>query len=628
MTIIAVDIECSYGPMRPCDKGFYLVCVGIVDLSGKEQVFWFDHAEVQEDWVANMSAVRSIIEEADTVIAHNLKYDMTLLRNYDISFENQQLWCTMVTEYLLSGHDKTRTYGLDAVSDHHGLGRKLDKVRKMWDMGIETYDIPKDLIEEYVLQDCNLALELYKEQVKDPEMQHINKVHKLQMEFQLCLSDMELYGFKFDADKAHKIVKELDLQKMEMELQILEMAKTPNANVGSGQQLSAILFGGILKTEGTEWVIKELKSKPESRYYEKRVTFEEEIPGLGFKTPKKMLLNGYYPTDKATLEGLRARSPAQKEVKHTLLSYSVLKKARETLKGKEGKGLINKIGVDGMIHPHLNMAVTATGRLSSSDPNSQNLPRLGTSPVKRCIIPFFDGIMQGDLSQVEWRGGAELSQDQEMMHEINSGIDQHNRACVELMLLELTKENRNFAKIFNFRMIYGGSGYGFYKDHKMPNFTLTQWNRIVKEFCEKYWGLTDWQDKNIETVYKEGQLRIKTGRRFVFQRNENYEYNERQVKNFPVQGVAGGDILPLAAVVVRRGMKKSGLKSRMILTVHDALAFDYVEAEKERLYTLVSYVFKNLVGYIKSYFGIEWDTALAGEIEAGPNYAELKEISY
>jgi len=624
----SIDIETAYGPNRFYDKGFYLTCIGITDNFGKKEVFWFDHKDNHEPWDESLKRVRYLIETADTIVAHNLKYDMTVLRGYGISFENQELWCTMVTEYLLSGQDtRNRSFSLDACATHRGLGTKIDKVKELWSMGVQTYDINQELLHEYVLHDCDLAMGLYEVQSKDPEYQYIKKVHKLQMEFQLSLSDIELYGFKLDVHKAKGYVEQFDNEIKNTTDRMKEIVGDPHINIGSDSQRSAILFGGALKTEWREWHIQTLKTKRESKYYKKRYTDEYRYEGLGFTPIGKKNKKGNFPVDKNTLEDLRARTPIQKEVKSLLLEYSVVKKARETLLGKDDKGLINKIGTDGHVHSNMNMAVTATGRLSSSDPNNQNIPRGSTSPLKKCIIPYYDGILQADLSQKEWRGAAESSQDEVMIHEINSGIDQHNAACVDLMELELNKANRTHAKIFNFRMIYGGSAYGYYRDGKMPNFPLYKWDKIVADFCEKYSGLTEWQERNIESVYKNnGTLRIMTGRKFVFERDKDYAYKERAIKNYPVQGLAGGDILPLLVVVIRRGLKANGFKSRMILSVHDSIVFDYLKEEYERLVNLVSQVFKDLTSYIKAYYGIPWRTNLAGELEAGPNYGALEKI--
>jgi DNA polymerase-1 len=628
MKVIAIDIEHSYGPMRPYEDGFYMSCVGITYLHGPAYVFWFDHKDHQNDWRDQFEAVRSHVEEADIIVAHNLKHDMTILRHYGISFEKQALWCTMVTEYLLSGQDvRNRTFSLDAVAKHYEIGLKLDKVKAMWESGTDTYDIPEELLTEYVISDCQLALDIYQRQVNHPEMQYIEKVHTLQMEFTLSLSDMELNGFKFDTDKAESIVESLDIQMTEMKTELKHICKQPHINIGSAQQRSALLFGGELKTSWTEWTIQTLKTKPESKYYEKKFETTTKFEGLGFDPPKTVRADGYYSADKSTIESLRCRTKTQRRVKSLLLDYSVVKKARETLLGRGDKGLVNKVRSDGCIHPNLNQAVTATGRLSSSDPNSQNMPRGSTSPLKKCIVPKFDLLCQADLSQIEWRGAMELSEDEVGLHEVNSGIDQHAEACTnpKLMNLPLTKDNRTDAKIFNFRMIYGGSPYGFYMDHKMPNFPLKRWQQIVDGFEGKYHGLTDWQNRNIRHVMRHGCLLIKTGRKFVFNR-VGHEYNERQIKNYPVQGLAGGDILPLVCVVLRRGLIKYNLKSQLILTVHDSIVLDILLEEKDIIIKLINNILNNLVNYIINYYNISWSANLAGEIEIGPTYADLKGV--
>jgi DNA polymerase-1 len=315
-----------------------------------------------------------------------------------------------------------------------------------------------------------------------------------------------------------------------------------------------------------------------------------------------------------------------------LLEYSNVKKVVSTLwSPNPKKGLLNKLGVDRHIHPNLNQTVTATGRLSSSDPNSQNMPRGNTSPIKECIIPAYDGIMEVDLSQIEWRVAAELSADQEMLREINNGIDQHTATCTDLMELPYSKENRTDAKIFNFRMIYGGTPYGFYMDSKMPKFTLKKWEAVFRNFYAKYWGLEDWQNRNIGEVMREGVLTTITGRRFTFHKTLRKEgidvYNERQIKNYPVQGIAGGDILPLLAVIIRRGLHAAGLESRLILTVHDSIIIDYVDTERERVTKLCSIVVNNLREYVERYFDIKWFSSLGGEIEIGPNWGSMEEVA-
>ena len=125
-------------------------------------------------------------------------------------------------------------------------------------------------------------------------------------------------------------------------------------------------------------------------------------------------------------------------------------------------------------------------------------------------------IVDADLAQIEWRCAAFLSQDPVMIEEINNGVDQHAAACVDLMELPLTKDNRTDAKIFNFRMIYGGSPYSFFMDYKMPDFSQAKWQGVYDAFYKKYHGLNDWHEQLMRDVYaNKGVITIPTGRRFI-----------------------------------------------------------------------------------------------------------------
>jgi DNA polymerase-1 len=362
--------------------------------------------------------------------------------------------------------------------------------------------------------------------------------------------------------------------------------------------------------------------------------YDISIPGLGFvplaktETAKSTEARRYYKVDKDTLPFLRTNTKVQKAVIKLLLKQSKLAKIVSTFWNSEkGTGLMSKVGVDGRLHTNYNQTITATGRLSSSDPNSQNLPRSGTSPIKKCIIPRFDGIENADLSQIEWRVPAQLSGCPVMFKEISSGVDQHSAACTKLMKLPLNKLNRFYAKTFNFRMIYGGTEYGFHKDPHMPALGLKKWGQVVKDFFTKYHGLKSWHDKIIKHVINgDGTYVLPTGRKFKYYLMDNGKYNERTIKNYPIQGMAGGDILPLCAVIIWREMKKRGMKSIPILTVHDSIVFDVIESEKIELADLCMYVFTHLPQYIKLYWGYNWVVPLTGEVEYGPDYGTQERI--
>jgi DNA polymerase I-like protein with 3'-5' exonuclease and polymerase domains len=615
--------------------------VGGVNDKGESWVWWFDHAEneveTRKSFKDNFKEIQEQIDAHDIIVVHNLKHDMSILRScttfsnnsYGINFENVHVYCTMVAEFITNGQDKHLKYNLNDTAIRHGLSPKLDKVKTgYWDFGIDTYDVPAHLLEEYVLDDCRLALDIYKAQqpiIKEQKQQRLIDLH---MEFTRSLSDMEINGLFFDTKRAEEIVAEYSTIADEYEKEFKELCNEPDLNMNSNQQLHPIIYGGTLVTWHKEWVVKEYKTVPYSEYGEKNIRTERETDGFGFK-PRlpiwQMKDKSKWKVDEPSLQNLPCSNAPQRKAKKILLAHRKAQKVVETLKGaKKTAGLLNKVATDGKIHTELNQCIAGTGRLTSSNPNQQNMPRGATSPIKECIIASLDFIMQYDLSQIEWRAAAFLSQDETMMHEVNSGIDQHSAACVDLMEQKLTKENRFYAKIFNFRMIYDGTFFGFWRDRKMPNFSKQKWIDIIERFWDKYFGLRKYIDKNVDEVYRTKRLKIFTGRFFKFRRTKRGEYNTSQIANYPVQGLAGGDILPLLTVVIRRGMRKLNLKSKMILTVHDSIVFDVSKDEVDKLASLCIKVGELLPKYIENYFGMPWNVKLAGEVEIGKTYGSIR----
>jgi DNA polymerase-1 len=646
MKILTLDTEHSYGIMRPWEDGFYLSCIsyhwirdGISD--SEASILWVFHTEVESlPMPPIMAQVQRLVDEADIVVGHNLKHDLNVLRYYGIDFENTRLWCTMLVEYLLAGQDSTRSWGLDDICEFRGLGTKDGTIAELWNKGMETYDIPKEWLEKYAKKDVDLTATLYLAQKQEVQEKGVEPLVDLQNEFTMSLSDMEMNGFGFNVEKAEELYDSYTKASKRVHEELIEIFGEPRLNLGSGPQLSAALFGGSVEVSSTAWVTKTLKTKPETRYYEK--TYKEMVSLQGiFPVPvgSETKREGVYSTDRQTIDALPQNTSARRKVKESLLFLSSTDKVRETLRGKKNDtGLISKT-IRGVIHPRFNQCVTSTGRLSSSDPNAQNLPRGSTSPIKMCITSLLGKLLQFDLSQIEWRVAAWLSQDRTMMEELRNGIDQHAAACVDILGLPFTnkhdpesKINRDYTKVFNFRMIYGGTSHGFFSDNKMPPFSKSRWRTIVNDFFNKYQGLKEWQDENVKSALVSGELSMLTGRRFRFNkskfRNGSLEYNERQFKNYPVQGIAGGDILPLVAVLIRRGLRSSGLRSRLILTVHDSIVLDCPLDEIKRVAKLCYLIAQNLHTTISNYFGIDWNVKLDGECEIGTNYGDLKEITY
>ena len=238
-------------------------------------------------------------------------------------------------------------------------------------------------------------------------------------------------------------------------------------------------------------------------------------------------------------------------------------------------------------------------------------------------------ILDADLSQIEWRNAAWLSQDATMIAEISNGVDQHAAACTELMGLKLTKGNRQDAKIFNFRMIYAdenSAAWAFHYDPVMPKFSLRKWEKIVTNFFDKYSGLLEWHKQILQEVYKSGgYLSGPTGLTWQFEKqnkkNGPRDYNKGQIYNYPVQGISA-QVLKLASIQALN--KTKDLDAKLIMMVHDSLIWDVVKKDLDKLANRSYNIFIGLPTSLSKFFNIDFNVPLTGEIKVGPSWGTMK----
>jgi len=463
MNVVCIDTEHSSGIYNPWEPNFYLTCVGVYgqkDGEEYEDIIWLDHKE-EKRTDRGMGILQAYIDDADVVVMHNAKHDVVVLWGFGIRFDNAVIWCTQVADYLLEGQNKKYRYNLNAVADRYNLGQKHDEIKDMWDAGIQTYDIPSYLLGPYCIQDCKLTLEIYQRQAAkaNPKLLKLIELHN---EYTFALAEMEYTGLFVSKEQIEEIVQEYSEKANELRNKILkDVPHADKINLNSPQQLSALLYGGILKLSWLEWKVREYKTVPHSTYKETLCKEDVSFGGLGFTPAKKHLKDdGYYKVDKYTIESLNAKNQHLRNIKKWLVEYSRYAQVLKSLRSEDyKKGLWAHIQADGKIHPTFNQTVTANGRLSSSNPNAQNFPRGNTSPIKKIFVSALGKFVQVDLSQIEWRDAAWLSQDPVMIQEINDGVDQHIATVINLMELEFiskkdpkSKQNRDRAKVFNFRI--------------------------------------------------------------------------------------------------------------------------------------------------------------------------------
>ena len=491
-------------------------------------------------------------------IGQNIKYDMMVLANYDIHLEGK-MFDTMIAHYILAPelrHNmdylaevylKYKTIHIDALI---GSGKKQ---RSMSELD------PKEVY-EYAAEDADVTLKL--KNILEKEL-HEKGLYQLFEEVEMplvpVLARMEMNGARIDEASLAETSKVFTERMEAIERDIREVAGQ-ELNISSPRQIGELLFDQL-----------KIDSKP------------------------KKTKTGQYVTDEATLLALKSKHPVVEKI----LDYRGYKKLLSTYIDALPQ-LVNPR--TGHIHTSYNQAVTATGRLSSSNPNLQNIPIRDENgkEVRKAFIPdegelFFSA----DYSQIELRLMAHLSQDKNMVEDFNSGHDIHQATAAKIFKVpieEVTSTMRRKAKTANFGIIYGISAFGLAERMEVSRGEARQ---LIDDYFATYPGVKEYMDKSIEKARQLGYTQTLLGRRCqlpdINSRNAVVRgYAERNAINAPIQGTAA-DIIKVAMIRIDKRMREEGLKSKMILQVHDELNFSVVPAEKEQLQALVINEMQNAI---------------------------------
>ena len=693
MNIGVLDVETSAKPiLHPWMKESYLSTIGL-------RMYLQDGGTYYREWVWYHGERPGITEEdrlqitfelqeeidkigpAGFLVGHNIKFDANWVKWFNVDLSRTPLWCTMLTDFMLSGQDKTLPQDLSSCCERRQIAVKTDVVKTYWDAGRNTHEIPLKILLPYQKNDIDITAQLFKAQYV--QLKRHTALMKLVNVRNQCLhvvTDIEINGMTMDRAVAEGHVdffqKELEMSNSEL----LTYFGYPDVNLESGPELSACLFGGKLKRERFEAelytrnctlkepynftyssgknkgltvvkyknrVLRELTSK------RKRIDYEIAVTGIGFNPDPKTEgkdrdgnPSGVFQTNKNILKLLPCnskggtKSGTKRRVLELLLHRSKIAQFCHTFVGtKEDSGLfyLQDLNLDGLLHPSYNQTVAATGRFTSSNPNGQNFSRSKededgfSNPLKQCFISFRKGglIVVIDLSQLEWRMAAWLSQDPTAMQEIIDGVDCHLDNAIRFFG---DAKYRQAAKIFTFRLLYGGSAYAFFMDPLMPNFTQKRWAEIVRQYQQKYNVLTHWQENNITRVGQDGGwLKSPTGRiyRIPMEESRKYPgtwiYKETCVKNYPVQGGATGDIVPLAMTELSTRMQlniSDYQSTNWMGQVHDSVLFDTMPHEAKRICKLGIDVFEDLPAIISDLWQVDFNLPMTGEATCGINYGQ------
>ena len=491
-------------------------------------------------------------------IGQNIKYDMMVLANYGIHLEGK-MFDTMIAHYILAPelrHNmdylaevylQYRTIHIDTLI---GSGKKQRSMREL---------DPKDVY-EYAAEDADVTLKLKNLLEKELHEKGLFRLFdEVEMPLVPVLARMEMNGARIDRDSLAETSRIFTERMDAIEQEIREVAGQ-ELNISSPKQIGELLFDQL-----------KIDSKP------------------------KKTKTGQYVTDEATLLALKSKHPVVEKI----LDYRGYKKLLSTYIDALPQ-LVNPR--TGHIHTSYNQAVTATGRLSSSNPNLQNIPIRDENgkEVRKAFIPDEgEEFFSADYSQIELRLMAHLSQDHNMVEDFNSGHDIHQATAAKIFKVDIhdvTSDMRRKAKTANFGIIYGISAFGLAERMEVSRSEAKQ---LIDDYFNTYPGVKAYMDRSIEQARQKGYTETLFGRRCqlpdINSRNAVVRgYAERNAINAPIQGTAA-DIIKVAMIHIDQKMREQGLKSKMILQVHDELNFSVVPEEKERLQELVINEMQNAI---------------------------------
>ena len=398
MNVLVFDWETSYKFPDAWNPDSFPVSLGL--LSGTTYVdYIFNHQQVAP--TANLKDIQQWFDWADMIVAHNIKFDLHWLRKVGIKLKPTiKLYDTMIVEYLLKGQSTVGELSLEDLSKIYLEEEKDDKVKMYWDAGYDTDEIPVSILMPYMKRDILNTFELYQLQQEEIKNKGMDKLVRLQCELAGVVEEMEWNGMKVNIPLCKKMDEDctIKMQELNHELEYFVVDNLPELRDipikwSSGDHLSAILFGGIIVYDGVEETERVLKDGTIKRGTRK-AKLEIKTDGMGFTPAKKTETKkkGYYQTDKAQLEQLKAKTPQQRRFLEISRELSSAEKMSSTYFKPFQLESIGDI-----FHARFNQCATVTGRLTCS--RLHQIPRSDDAGVKQVFVTSYKSNEGGEMSQ-------------------------------------------------------------------------------------------------------------------------------------------------------------------------------------------------------------------------------------
>ena len=524
-----------------------------LSFSVKKGEAWYVAVPRETEAAQHMVQIFSSIYENDKIlkVGQNLKYDLTVLANYGIQLK-APLFDTMLAHYLVQPElrhnmDYLAEIYLNYQTIHIDtlIGPKGKNQKNMADLA------PADIC-DYACEDADITLQLMEPLKAEMEKNQLTRVfHEIEMPLMPVLAQMERNGVRLDTEALSETGEQFRQRMQQLETEIYELAGHP-FTITSPRQVGEVLFNELKLNE------KAKKTK-----------------------------SGQYSTGEEVLEAIKHKHPIVEKI----LAHRALKKLISTYIDALPKLIYPATG---RIHTSFNQAVTATGRLSSSNPNLQNIPVRGDDgrEIRKAFVPepgciFFSA----DYSQIELRIMAHLSADEHLVNDFRCGRDIHAATASRIFhkpIEEVSRDERRKAKTANFGIIYGISAFGLAERMEVSR---TEAKELITNYFDTYPRVKEYMQTSVKRARELGYIVTEFGRRRylpdITSRNAVVRgYAERNAVNAPIQGTAA-DIIKIAMVRIAQRFEAEGIQSKMILQVHDELNFSVLPEELDHVKNIV-----------------------------------------
>ena len=663
--------------MDPFEPSNELVQVGMLNADDHKQrwIVNLNHDEAKDDTGKGRNFIQHVLDQTTLLIMHNAQHDLMWLWESGFKYDGK-IYDTMLAEYVLDRGQRS-PLSLAACAERRQLEvQKDDTLKRYFKEGYNVNEIPLKELTFYLRHDLLTTSELFHAIEADYAKPDSTSLHTIRdTTFNTCrtLTKMYMSGIRVDLQVLEQVRHEFEKEKAEIEarlqIKVRELMGATPINLNSPEQMSQVIFSKRIKNKG-EWAElfdytstvqeykdavnansetiyrtkaytcptcegqgKTYKVKKDGTKYAKpnkckdceargfRLEETSQVAGLKFTAPSKdwVSANGFS-TSKGNLETLEATAK-NRGMADAAAFLADLKRlsAISSYLSSFVEGIANYTKQDGFLHVGLTQHITATGRFSGRNPNMQNMPRGGTFPVKKVFVSRWDGgkIMEADFAQLEFRTAAFLAQDETAMEEIATGFDVHSYTA-KVITEAGQQTSRQEAKAHTFAPLFGATGYGRSKAEAA----------YYHHFVEKYRGVAAWHKNLGEEAIRFQKITNISGRQYAFpdckRRDNGMPSHFTMIKNYPVQGFATGDVVPV--VLNRLHELLQPLQSCVVNSVHDSMVVDVHPDEEQKVLHIVQLLNNSINDLVEKTYGVKMNVPLLLEAKIGPNWLDTVDV--